>query len=90
MPQRRSQKPQNAASHRTIRVTAHTAKVVARILRRRTERKIEGAHGAQFGFRRGKGIRFSIGVLKISVRTLETDEELWTGFSDWQNVFHRA
>jgi hypothetical protein len=34
---------------------AHTAKIVARILRRRTERKIQDVLGDQCGFKRGKG-----------------------------------
>jgi hypothetical protein len=39
--------------HRTISLIAHTAKIVARILRRRIERKTEDAFGEdQFGFRR--------------------------------------
>jgi hypothetical protein len=38
-----------------INIIAHAAKIVARILRRRIERKIEDALGEdQFGFRRGK------------------------------------
>jgi phosphotransacetylase len=65
-------KLQNAAT------IAHTAKTVARILRRRIERKIEGVLGEdQFGFRRGKGTRDAIETLRIiSERTLETDGEL--------------
>jgi hypothetical protein len=43
------------SDHRTISIIAHTAKIVARILRRRIERKNEDAVGEdQFGFRRGK------------------------------------
>jgi hypothetical protein len=45
---------------------AHTAKIVARILRRRFERKTEDALGEdQFGFRTEKGTRDAIGMLKI-------------------------
>jgi len=41
--------------HRTISLIAHTAKIVAKILRRRIEKKIEEVLGEyQFGFRRGK------------------------------------
>jgi hypothetical protein len=43
------------SDHHTISLIAHTAKIVARILRRRVERKIEDCLGEdQFGFRRGK------------------------------------
>ena len=55
----------------------HTAKIIAKILRRRTERKIEAVLGDKFGFRRGKGTRDAIGMMRIiAERTLEIDEEL--------------
>jgi hypothetical protein len=57
---------------RTISIIAHAAKIVARMIRRRIERKTEDALGEdQFGFRRGKGTRDAIGMLRIiSERTL--------------------
>ena len=79
-------KPQatKCSNHRTISLTAHTAKIVAKILRRRIEKKIEDVLGEdQFGFRRGKGTRNAIGMLRIiSERTLEVDEELSVCFID--------
>ena len=62
------------SEHRTVSLIAHTAK----ILRRRIERKIEDVLGEeQFGFRRGKGTRDAIGMMRIiAERTLEIDEEL--------------
>jgi len=54
------------SDHRTISLIAHTAKIVAKILRRRIEKKIEDVLGEdQFGFRRGKGTRDAIGMLRI-------------------------
>jgi len=73
-------KPQatKCSDHRTIRLIAHTAKIVAKIPRRRIEKKIEDVRGEdQFGFRRGKGTRDAIGMLRISEQTLEIDEELF-------------
>ena len=60
--------------------------------RRRTEKKIEDVLGEdQFGFRRGKGTRDAIGMLRIiSERTLELDEELCVCFIDWQKAFDRV
>jgi hypothetical protein len=61
-------KPQAAkcSDHRTISHIAHTVKVVAKMLRRRIEKKIEGVLGEdQFGFRRGKGTRDTTGMLRI-------------------------
>jgi len=83
-------KPQakKCSDHRTISVAAHTAKVVAKILRRRIEKKIEDVHGEdQFGFRRGKGTKNAIGMLRIiPERTLEVDAELCVCFIDWQKA----
>ena len=63
------------SAHRTISLIAYTTKVIAKILRRRIERKIEVVLGEdQFGFRRGKGTRDAIGMMRIiSERTLEID-----------------
>ena len=49
-----------------------TAKLIAKILRRKILRKIEALLGEdQFGFRRGKGTRDAIGMMKIiAERTL--------------------
>ena len=67
-------KPQatKRSNHRTISLIAHTAKIVAKKLRRRIEKKIEDVLGEdQFGFRKGKGTRDAIGMLRIiSQRTL--------------------
>ena len=49
-----------------INLIVHTAKVLAKILKRRTERKIEDIIGEDhFGFRRRKGPRDAIGLLRI-------------------------
>ena len=64
------------SDHRTISLIAHTAKILVNILSRRTKKKIEYVLGEdQFGFRRGKGTKDAIGMLRIiSERTLELDE----------------
>jgi hypothetical protein len=84
-------KATKCSNHHTIGIIAHVAKIVARILRRKIERKTEGALGEdQFGFRRGKGTRDTIGMLRIiSERTLVIDEELCACFIDWQKAFDR-
>ena len=80
------EKPQATkySDHRTVSLIAHTAKIVAKILRRRIEKKIEDVLGEdQFGFRRGKGTRDTVGMLRIiSERTLEIDEEKCVCFID--------
>ena len=54
------------SDHHTVSLIAHTAKIIAEILRRRIERKVEDVLGEdQFGFRRGKGTRDIIGMMRI-------------------------
>ena len=87
-------KPQvtKCSDHRTISVIAHTAKIVAKILRRRIEKKIEGVLGEdQFGFRRRKGTGNASVMLRIiPERTLEVDAELCGCFIDLQKAFDRV
>ena len=87
-------KPQatKCSNHRTFSLIAHTAKIVAKILKRRIEKKIEDVlKEDQYGFRRRKGTRDAIGMLRIiSERTLEIDEELIVCFIDWQKAFDRV
>jgi hypothetical protein len=78
------------SDHRTMSLIAHAAKIVATMLRRRIEKKIEDVLGDQFGFRIGKGIRDAIEMLRISERPLEIGEELCACIIDWQNVFDRV
>jgi sorting nexin-29 len=85
-------KATKCSDHSTLSIIAHAAKIVARILRRRIERKTEDVLGEdQFGFRRGKGTSDAIGMLRIiSERTLIIDEELCACFIDWQEAFDRV
>jgi len=63
---KKKQQAAKCSDHRTISLIAHTAKRVAKILRRKIEKKIEDVLGEdQFGFRRGKGTRAEIGMQKI-------------------------
>ena len=54
------------SDHHTISLIAHSAKIVVRMLRRRIGRKTEDILGEdQFGFSRGKGTRYAIGMLRL-------------------------
>ena len=76
-------KATKCSDYRTISLIAHTSKVIAKILRRRIEKKIEDVLGDQFGFRRGKGTRDAVGMMRIiAERTLEIDDELCVCFID--------
>jgi len=84
LPERGSNKLLKAAT------IAHTAKIVGRTLRERTERKINGVTEDQFEFVRRKGIRDAIEMLGIiSEPNLDTVEELCACCIDWQNTIER-
>ena len=84
IPLKKKTQATKCSDHSTINLIAHTAKIIAKILRIRIERKIEDVLGAdQFGFRRGKGNRDAVGMMRIiAERTLEIDEELCICFID--------
>jgi hypothetical protein len=65
---KKAPKATKSTDHHTI--IAHTAKIVDRMLRKRTERKVEDVLGEdQFGFRKGQGNRNTIEML-ITISTL--------------------
>jgi len=59
-------KTTNCSHYRTISLIAHRAKIIAKITGRRIEKKIENVlREDQFAFRRGKGTRDAIGMMRI-------------------------
>jgi hypothetical protein len=83
-------KATKCSNHCTNSIIVHTAKIVLRILRRRMKRKIgDVLREDQFGFRRGKGTREAIVMLRIiSQQILDVKEELYACFIDWQKAFY--
>ena len=77
------------SDHLTVSLVARTAKIITKILKTRIERIIEDVLGEdQFGFRRGKGTRDAIGMMRIiSERTLEIVKGLCVCFIDWHKAF---
>jgi hypothetical protein len=71
-----------------VSLIASTAKIIAVVFRRRIDRKIEDVLGEdQLRFRRGKGAKYTVGMLRIiSERTVEVIEELYACFIDWQKA----
>ena len=53
------------SNNRTISLISHTAKIVARILSKRLESKIEEVIEDQFGFQKGKGTRDATGLMVL-------------------------
>jgi hypothetical protein len=82
-------KTRKGTDHRRISLIAHAAKVVVSVIRRRSEKKIEDVLGEdQFGFRKGRGTRAAVGMLRIiSERSLDIGEEFCVCFIDWQKTF---
>jgi len=76
------------SNRRTVGLIALAAKLVARMLRRRIEKKIEDVLGEhQFGFRRGRGTRHTAVMKRISEQALDIDEEVCRYFIEHQQTF---
>ena len=62
-------KKQNAtecSDHRTISLISHASKIMLKVLMRRIEGKADSyIEDTQFGFRKGKGTRDAIGVMRM-------------------------
>jgi hypothetical protein len=78
------QEAAKCSDNRTVSLVTHIVEMVARILRKMIESKVEDVLGEdQFGFRRGKVTRDAIGMLRIILeQTLEIHEELCACFID--------
>jgi hypothetical protein len=75
--------------HHIFSLIAHAAKIVARILWSRFERKFDGVLGEdQFRFRKKKGTKDAYGMLRvISERTWDRGGQLRLCFLEWQKKF---
>ena len=73
--QRKTKERNAATDRRTISLILRIVKIVAPILSKRLESKIEEfIEEDQFGFRKGKGTRDAIGLMRnTSVRTCDVD-----------------
>ena len=89
------QKKSNACEckdHRTVSLISHASKIILRILTQTIEAKAKDFIGkTQFGFRKGRGTREAIGVMRmLSERSLEHSNELCVCFVDFEKVFDRV
>jgi hypothetical protein len=85
-------KATQSSNHLTASLVAHTAEVVASVLRSRLGKKMEDVlRKDQFGFRRGRGISDAVGMLgTLSEQTSDIDGELCACFIDWQKGYDRV
>ena len=89
---KKKRKATQSSNQLTVSLIAHTAQVVARVLRSRIGKKIEDVlREYQFGFRRGRGISYAVGILRtMSEQTSDIDGELCACFIDWQKNYGRV
>ena len=75
--------------HRTISIMSQVAKIVLRVIDERLRRKVEETvDRAQFGFRKGKGTRNAIFVLRTIIeRSIEKQKDLFMCFVDFEKAF---
>jgi hypothetical protein len=78
--------------YRTLSLICHSSKIMLRILTRRLERIAESyISPSQFGFRKEKGTREAIGILKtICERSLEFGNNVYACFVDLEKAFDRV
>ena len=78
--------------YRTISLISHAAKIMLRVLNRRLVKKMEESMGEeQYGFRRGRGTRDAIGVVKtIGERYIERGKAVNMCFIDLEKAFDRV
>ncbi len=79
---------------RTISLICHATKIILKILTKRIETKVDTVKGIddlQFGFRKGKGTRDAIGILRmLGERSLEVNKEIYVCFIDYEKAFDRV
>jgi hypothetical protein len=82
------------SDHRTISLIVHASKILLKILAKRLEGKVEAIHFVgedQFGFRKGRGTRDAIAVLRtLCERNLEHDKDIFICFVDYEKAFDRV
>ena len=80
--------------HRTISLITHASKILLNILTKRIESKVTTTNYIgedQYGFRRGKGTRDAIAVLRcLGERSLEHGKDLYICFVDYEKAFDRV
>ena len=78
--------------HRTISLISHASKIMLKVLHRRLEAKAEEYLGEdQFGFRRGKGTREAIAMMRVlSERNIEHNQDIYVCFVDFEKAFDRV
>jgi len=91
------QKKPNATEcgdHHTISLTSHASKILLKILVKRLETKVDFIHFVgenQFGFRKGRGTRDAIAVLRtLGERSSQYDKDINACFVDYEKGFDRV
>ena len=85
-------KATKCSDHRTISLISHASKILLRIILNRINPIIESClTETQFGFRKGKGTRDGIFLLRvISERMIENQENLFVCYIDYAKAFDRV
>ena len=77
------------SKHRTISIMSQAVKVLLKVVGERLKSKMEEVvDGAQFGFRKNKGTRNAIFVIRMVLeRMLEKNNEVYMCFIDYEKAF---
>lgn len=92
VPLEKKRNARKCKDYRTISLISHAAKVLLRILNRRLQGRMdENVEEEQFGFRKGRGTREAIGVVRaIGERYMERQRNVYIAFVDLEKAFDRV
>jgi Reverse transcriptase (RNA-dependent DNA polymerase) len=94
VPLKKKPNANECSDHRTISLVVHASKILLNILTKRIESKIAATNYIgedQFGFRKGRGTREAISVLRcLGERSLEHGKDLYVCFVDYEKAFDRV
>ena len=80
--------------YRTISLISHASKIMLKILTKRTEAKAEAINFIgedQLGFRKGKGTREAIAILRtLGERSMQHGKDMYICFVDYEKAFDRV
>ena len=94
IPLKKKSNATECSDHRTISLVVHASKILLSILTKRIESKVTTINYIgedQYGFRKGKGTRDAIAVLRcLGERSLEHGKDLYICFVDYEKAFDRV
>ena len=94
VPLEKKAKATECGDYRTISLISHASKIMLKILTKRTEAQAEAINFIgedQLGFRKGKGTREAIAILRtLGERSMQNGKDMYICFVDYEKAFDRV